>query len=162
MGPRCVLGAALHESRRALDRLAQQVPARERDTSPVCGVWTTKDVLGHVADWEACLAAGVAQARERGDLAVISPRGIDAWNVERAARRREGPWDAVWAAYDAATPATGAALAGLDEAGPARVYPQREPATPTRCWRCCRGTAWSMPGRSSSGYPQPRPGSGPC
>jgi hypothetical protein len=42
------LGAAWNDFRSTADL----VPENERETRPICGVWTLKDVYGHMADWD--------------------------------------------------------------------------------------------------------------
>ncbi|MBI1281188.1 MAG: hypothetical protein GC179_23885 [Anaerolineaceae bacterium] len=47
-----ILHAALETSSDDLWASAVLVPISERETLPVCGSWTLKDVLGHLADWD--------------------------------------------------------------------------------------------------------------
>ena len=47
-----ILHAALEAARDDLWATAALVPISERETIPVCGNWTLKDVLGHLADWD--------------------------------------------------------------------------------------------------------------
>jgi hypothetical protein len=46
------LHAALESARDDLLASAALVPKDDRETIPVCGAWTLKDVLGHLADWD--------------------------------------------------------------------------------------------------------------
>ncbi len=48
-----ILHAALETASDDLWASAALVPTNERETLPVCGTWTLKDVLGHLADWDA-------------------------------------------------------------------------------------------------------------
>lgn len=47
-----IMHAALETARDDLLATALLVPPKERETLPVCGKWTLKDVLGHLADWD--------------------------------------------------------------------------------------------------------------
>lgn len=47
-----IMHAALETARDDLWATAALVPVDERETRPVCGTWTLKDVLGHLADWD--------------------------------------------------------------------------------------------------------------
>ncbi len=44
--------AALETARDDLWATAALVPVDQRETLPVCGTWTLKDVFGHLADWD--------------------------------------------------------------------------------------------------------------
>ncbi len=95
-GPKVVLAAALHAARQEFLTSTALVPAAQRATRPVCGEWTLKDVVGHVADWE---QVGVAGLRDiAGDRPPDGPTipDIDAWNEERAATRRDQDWKTCW------------------------------------------------------------------
>lgn len=52
--------AALAAARRELIEAVATIPAEERSSQSVCGKWTLQDVLGHIADWEALGAEGLA------------------------------------------------------------------------------------------------------
>lgn len=123
-GPRCLLEAALQMSRWALERLAARMPTATRDQAPICGEWTLKDVIGHIADWEVAGTAA-AEAMRAGALPSLpaTPEQIDAWNAGHAARRRGEAWEATWAAYTAAMYKTDAILASLSDAELSHIYP---------------------------------------
>jgi DinB superfamily len=53
IGSQIILLAALEAARDDFYASAELVPIKERETRPVCGHWTLKDVLGHLADWDA-------------------------------------------------------------------------------------------------------------
>jgi hypothetical protein len=66
----------------------------------VCGTWTVKDVIGHVADWEVFGVEGLrhmAAGRTAEPLPVEHIVDIDAWNEAHVVARREQPWLQVWA-----------------------------------------------------------------
>ena len=52
-GAKAHLLASLNETRAKLLAAVSLVPDTERESRPVCGHWTLKDLLGHIADWEA-------------------------------------------------------------------------------------------------------------
>ncbi len=47
-----IMYAALEAASDDLWATAALIPISERETLPVCGSWTLKDVLGHLADWD--------------------------------------------------------------------------------------------------------------
>jgi len=105
--------------------------ATDRDTAPLCGTWTAKDVIGHLADWTGTMAEAAMQAAETGTLPALpqTDEALEAWNTDHAARRRDQPWPEVWATYDAACNQAIAALEGLGEQALARPYPSAVPPT---------------------------------
>lgn len=97
VGPIYLLRAILKTTRKEFLTLADLVPAHERTTRPVCGVWTLKDLVGHLTDWEQVGVAGLrqlvaGQTPEFNDTII----DFDSWNDEHAAARRDQPWDDVW------------------------------------------------------------------
>jgi uncharacterized damage-inducible protein DinB/predicted RNase H-like HicB family nuclease len=122
-GPRSVLLAALEAQREELLAAAAMVPVAERTSRPVCGVWTLKDVLGHIADWEQwCLdrlramAAGRPPALEK----VTDETG---WNRTHAEARRGQAWEQVWADFQGARQALLDVLAGMSRADLGHSFP---------------------------------------
>jgi uncharacterized damage-inducible protein DinB len=121
-----LLLAALHSARDELLMATALVSAGEREPSPVCGEWTVKDVLGHVADWEWYGVEGLRQMT--GDPAAGQPSelepvdDVDAWNRAHALARRDQPWDTVWDDLHAARQAFLAVLAGINRAAMARSF----------------------------------------
>jgi hypothetical protein len=91
-GSRPVLLAALQAARDELLAAAALVPNMERTSRVVCGDWTLKDLLGHVADWE---WYGVAGLRQMAAGQPPDPEPIDTienWNQVHAEARREQSW----------------------------------------------------------------------
>ena len=120
-GPKPVLLLALTAAREELLAAAALMPAGERESRPVCGEWTLKDVLGHVADWEWVCVDGLRQM-----AAGRPPRmdyDVDAWNREHVEARRDQPWEAVWADFHAARRALLEILEGMSEAELGRSFP---------------------------------------
>lgn len=52
VGPKSVLLAALYAATYDMQESALLVPVEEWETRPICGVWTVRDVYGHLADWD--------------------------------------------------------------------------------------------------------------
>ena len=121
-GPRCVLLAALDAARQEVLTLSALAPSDSRASRPVCGVWTLREVLGHLADWDAVGVEGLrVMARGRQpDLEIISD--IDAWNAEHAQARRDQPWEDVWADLQGTRAALRDILEGMDQAKLGRWY----------------------------------------
>ena len=94
-GPRSLLVAALEASRDEIAALVALVPEAERRTRRLHGEGTLKDILGHLADWEAfavsCLRAG--------RLLELGYADEQAHNEARAAAWRAQPWSQVTAAF---------------------------------------------------------------
>jgi len=95
-GPKPVLVAALNAGRDELLASVDLIPPAERTSRPVCGHWTLKDLVGHLADWEQVGVEGLRHmtAGRSPDLAPIPD--IEAWNREHAATREGQPWETCW------------------------------------------------------------------
>ena len=121
-GSKVLLRAALAAVREELLAAAALVPPADRSTRLVCGRWTLKDVLGHVADWEAFGAEGL-RLMAVGQPPLIEPvTDIDAWNEVHAAARAAQPWEQVWGDFRAARRALVEALEGMGEGDLGRLY----------------------------------------
>jgi uncharacterized damage-inducible protein DinB/predicted RNase H-like HicB family nuclease len=101
-GSKGALMAVLAAAREELLRAAALVAPEERVSRPICGKWTLKDLVGHMADWERvgveglrCMAAGRPPQVEHIE-------SIDAWNQAHYEARRDQPWEGVWADLHAA------------------------------------------------------------
>jgi uncharacterized protein (TIGR03083 family) len=100
--PVYVLRAMLHSSRKAFQALLPLIPEPEWTTRPVCGVWTMKDLLGHLTDWEKVAVDGL-----RPLAAGHTPEfnytldSFDDFNNNNAAARSEQSWNEVRADYEA-------------------------------------------------------------
>lgn len=95
-GPKALLLAALAAARDELMTAATLIPPDERASCLVCGEWTLKDVLGHVADWEWFGVEGLRQMAAGQPPRVEHVQDIDAWNQAHVKARRDQPWGAVW------------------------------------------------------------------
>lgn len=112
-----VLLAALNSARQELLAAAALVPTGARTSLQVCGEWTLKEVLGHLADWE---WVGVQGARRMtvGQPPDVEPiLDMDAWNASHVEARHGQSWDAVLEDLNAARSAlmAEAESAGRDE-----------------------------------------------
>ncbi len=111
-GPTAVLRALLKACRKEFVALLPLVPEAEWDNRQVCGVWTMKDLVGHLTAWAEVGAAALVQILE-GETPNMKPiSDFGAWNMEQAARRADLPWEKVWQAYEASYQTL---LSGLDE-----------------------------------------------
>jgi hypothetical protein len=95
-GPKEVLLAALSAARKELVASAALVPREERETRPVCGVWTLKDVAGHLVDWEKVGARGLRSMACGQPPAVPHIPDIERWNQQHAQAREDHAWGDVW------------------------------------------------------------------
>jgi uncharacterized damage-inducible protein DinB len=122
-GPMMVLLAAVEAAREELLTAAALVPAVERTSRPVCGVWTLKDVLGHIADWERFAVEGLRQMAA-GQPPDPQPIGdTETWNQSHAEARRDQPWKTVWDDLHRARQAYLDVLDGMDPPQLGRVFP---------------------------------------
>jgi uncharacterized damage-inducible protein DinB len=99
IGPRSVVVAAMEAARQELLAAAAMVPIGERESRQVCGEWTVKDVLGHVADWEWYAVKGLREmARGPEECRIPDPEpveGVDAWNTTHVEARSGQSWEFV-------------------------------------------------------------------
>jgi hypothetical protein len=102
VGPKYLLRAYLKAARKEFLAAVALVAAAERDSRPVCGVWTLKDLVGHLTDWEKVGVDGLQQL-----IAGVTPEfdepipDFDSFNARNAAARRDQPWEQVWADFEA-------------------------------------------------------------
>ena len=110
-GPAYLLRALLKACHREFVSLLPLVPETEWSSRPVCGVWTMKDLVGHLTAWAEVGAAGLAQA-SAGEILAFEPiADFEEWNLTEAAKRTDLPWEAIWEAYEASYRAL---ISGLD------------------------------------------------
>jgi hypothetical protein len=88
------------------------------------GIWTAKDVVGHLAAWSDLLMDGVeALVQNRADDVQIVD--IDAWNADQIAARRGWTVGQVWSAWEEAL---ARALCLASQLSPAEMSRQRPAA----------------------------------
>lgn len=110
-GPAYLLRALLRACRKEFIALLPLLPESEWGSKPVCGIWTMKDLLGHLTAWAEVGAVGLQQAAS-GETPVFEPiPDFEAWNQTEAAKRADLPWEAIWEGYEASFQAL---LSGLD------------------------------------------------
>lgn len=96
VGPKVILQHTLEACRSALLTLIDTVPPDQRETLPVTGAWTLKDVCGHIADWDAFVVEATL-AMEKKERIVWEPQDYgEGWNQSHAAARRGQSWNQVW------------------------------------------------------------------
>jgi hypothetical protein len=111
-GPKYLLRALLKACHKEFVALFSLLPESEWESRPVCGVWTMKDLVGHLTAWAEVGVAGLAQMLEDETPNLKPISDFNAWNMERAAERADLPWETVWQAYEASYQTL---LKGLDE-----------------------------------------------
>ncbi len=122
-GPRAILAAALEAGREELCAAADIVPPGERALLPVCGTWTLQDVLGHVADWEDWVVAGLHDMAAGRAPHVRLETDEETWNQEHAAARRGQSWKKVWADLQGTRRELLDILAGMNPAAMEHTFP---------------------------------------
>jgi uncharacterized damage-inducible protein DinB len=93
--------AKLAESRRDLHRATQGLSGEEMTQVQVEGVWTIKDVLGHIASWEEICLDPLRRYVDGGPFEVEVIEDYLILNEELAARKQDIPLDAILDELDA-------------------------------------------------------------
>ena len=122
-GPKHVLLAALAARRAELLAASALVPADRRTSLPVCGHWTLRDVVGHIADWESWTVEGLGHMAAGRAPQVPYVEDEEAWNQEHARARRDQPLEAAWADFQAARQALLEILEGMDQVALEQAFP---------------------------------------
>ena len=86
-GPRALLLAQLAAVREELLAAAALVPPDQRTARTVCGEWTLKDAVAHVADWER-VAAEALRAMAAGAAPAIRETDIESFNPAHYSQRQ--------------------------------------------------------------------------
>lgn len=131
---RALLRPILSLSRQELLAVAAVVAPEEYETRPIEGMWTLKQIVGHLSDYDRLgvlalrqLSAGLEPTYER------SIEDFEAYNVERGAAWAAVPWGEAWAHYVATRRALLAVATTLDDAALARPFTAPWQATTTAC-----------------------------
>jgi hypothetical protein len=95
LSTRQVLLHRITQERSVLFHTIAFMPDEQLVGAPVLGEWTAKDVLGHVAAWEAEMTRGIEQFLRGERPALLDIADCDAWNAEQAGVRRERTLDDV-------------------------------------------------------------------
>lgn len=100
IGPKNVLRALLQLCRKEFVALLLLVPEADWTSRPVCGVWTMKDLVGHLTAWAEVGGEAVTQVLA-GETPSREPiTDFNARNMEQAAKRASLPWESIWEAYE--------------------------------------------------------------
>ena len=87
--------ARLAKSRQALHQAIEGLSEEEMTQIQVEGVWTIKDVLGHITSWEETCLEPLRHYVDGGPYDVQVIKGYLAWNDVEAARKRDIPLKAI-------------------------------------------------------------------
>ena len=93
--------AKLAESRRDLHRATQGLSEEEMTEVQVEGVWTIKDVLGHIASWEEICLEPLRRYADGDPFKVEVIKDYLILNEELAARKQDMPLDVILDELDA-------------------------------------------------------------
>jgi len=121
-GPGELLLAVLTAAREELLAAAALIPPQARASRPVCGHWTLKDVLAHVADWEWLGVEGLRHMAAGRPPQVEHVEDIDAWNQAHYEARRDQPWEDVWSDLHAAREALVGLVEGMGRTDLSRAF----------------------------------------
>jgi uncharacterized damage-inducible protein DinB len=89
--------ADLIAAREELLAAVDLVPPLERSSRVVCGEWTVRDVLGHVADWELVWIDSLRQLAAGRSPQFEPVESIEAQNQAFFRARRDQSWEEAWA-----------------------------------------------------------------
>jgi uncharacterized damage-inducible protein DinB len=87
--------ARLAETRQALYRAIQDLGVEEMTQVQVEGVWTIKDILGHITSWEETCLGPLRRYAGGGPFQVDVIEDYLAWNDQQAARKRDITLDVI-------------------------------------------------------------------
>jgi len=87
--------ARLAESRQALHQAIEGLNEEEMTQVQVEGVWTIKDVLGHIASWEETCLEPLQRYADGGPFEVEVIEDYLKWNDEQAVHKRDMPLDVI-------------------------------------------------------------------
>ena len=91
--------ARFADSRQMLLKAIESVGEKDIVQTPVEGVWTIKDVLGHLASWEAICLEPLARGVEGHPIECAAVADYMAWNDEQAASKCALPLGDILAEY---------------------------------------------------------------
>lgn len=92
VGPKTLLQHALDASRSALMMLIDVVPASQRESLPVTGTWTLRDIAGHIADWDELVVEATMAMEANQRIAWEQIDYGEGWNQFHAAARSDQSW----------------------------------------------------------------------
>lgn len=130
---RALLRPLLGLARAEFLALAALIPPSERETRPIEGEWSLKQVLGHLSDYERLGVVALRQlAADRQPAYERTIEDYEGFNAERGPQWAALPWAEVWAQYVATRRAMLEVALTLDDAALARLFvgPDRAMTTP--------------------------------
>ncbi len=131
---RDLLRPILSLSRQELLALAALVPPAERETRPLEGSWTLKQILGHLVEYERLGVVALKAVAAGHEPAYESTfTDWDAFNNERAGRWAETSWEETWAHYQTTRRAMLLAAEALSYEALARPFTAPWLETTTAC-----------------------------
>lgn len=95
-GSKAMMLAALHAAEIDILTTFVHILVDERESRPVCSIWTLHDLVGHLADWDRYFANWLIALRGE------TPRGLywdgdgDTFNQQLWQCRRGEPWATTW------------------------------------------------------------------
>ena len=120
---RALLRPLLGLARAEFLALAALIPPGERETRPIEGDWSLKQVLGHLSDYERLGVVALRQvAAGREPVYERTIEDFEGFNAERGPVWAKLPWAEVWAQYVATRREMVEVALALDDAALARLF----------------------------------------
>ncbi|MGQ0604459.1 MAG: DinB family protein [Anaerolineales bacterium] len=88
--------AALEAAEIELLATLAAIPAKRRSTQPVCGHWTTLQLVGHLADWDVYFLNWLTELCGGTSLDLHYDNDGDRFNQWLQDQRKGQPWKKVW------------------------------------------------------------------
>jgi uncharacterized protein (TIGR03083 family) len=101
MPSKAELRERLEQARARFDASVEGIETARLETQAVCGVWTSADVAGHLADWNIELLAIADHATGGATPARPVISSFDEFNASHADARKDQPWPDVRSDLDA-------------------------------------------------------------
>ena len=95
MDPAAISAQYARKVQQTLD-VVSTFPADRRDEPGVCGIWSLKDLMGHLAYWDGVNRYEMETEQASGTI-ISDDRDEDVINAEQAAIRKDWSWDRVMA-----------------------------------------------------------------
>lgn len=129
-----LLPTLLSLSRHEFMALAALIPAAERETRPIEGQWTLKQVMGHIIDYEmmGIVALAAIDAGREPEYESTIPDS-DAFNSLQADGWQARPWAEVWSLHQQVRQTLRQLASRLDDAALARPFVAPWLGTTTAC-----------------------------
>lgn len=110
------LRSAIQEARGRFDAAVAGVDTETLENKAICGVWSARDVAGHLLDWNDELLAVVEYETGRVEERRPLIEDGEAFNASHAAARKSQSWSSVRAELDASFDRAESLLAEVDDA----------------------------------------------